>query len=133
MLDIRFIKDNLDAVKANVANRNMQADPDLAVRLFDERLAALQALEEKRRRRNEVAQSMKAKLDDSARQALIEEGKRLKDDIASLETRSEAAEKELDVEVRRIPNMAHPDAPIGKEDTDNPEVKRVSSGRTWTS
>ena len=35
-----------------------------------------------------------------------------------------SAEKELDAEVRRIPNMAHPDAPIGKEDKDNTEVAR---------
>lgn len=127
MLDIRFIKDNLDAVKANIAARNMHADPDLALRLFEERLAALQALEAKRQRRNEVAQAMKAKLDDAARAALIEEGKRLKDDIASLESRAEAAEKQLDVELRRIPNMAHAEAPIGKEDKDNTEVKRVGT------
>ncbi|MBN2874590.1 MAG: serine--tRNA ligase, partial [Spirochaetales bacterium] len=125
MLDIRYIKDNLDAVKANVANRCMTADPDLAVRLFDERLEAIQALEDKRRRRNEVAQAMKAKLDADARQALIDEGKRLKDDIAELEARAESVEKQLDVEVRRIPNMAHPAAPVGKEDKDNLEVKRV--------
>lgn len=127
MLDIRFIKENLDAVKANVANRNMTADPALAVSLFDERLTALQVLEEKRRRRNEVAQAMKARLDEPARQALIEEGKRLKDSIATLEAEAEDILARLDAEVRRIPNMAHPDAPIGKEDKDNLEVKRVGT------
>lgn len=125
MLDLRFIKDNLEAVKANVAARHMSADPELVVRLFDERLSSLQALEEKRRRRNEVAQSMKAKLSDSDRQALIDEGKALKDGIASLEARLAEVEKELDAEARRVPNMAHPDAPVGKEDKDNLEVKRV--------
>lgn len=132
MLDIRFIKDNLDAVKANVANRFMNADPDLAVRLSDERLAAIQALEEKRRRRNEVAAAMKGKLEPDARQALIDEGKRLKDEIAGLETRADEAEKQLDIEVRRIPNMAHPAAPVGKEDKDNLEVKRVGSPTTFS-
>ncbi len=125
MLDIRFIKDNLDAVRANIAARNMNADPDLAIRLFDERLAALQTLEARRKRRNEVAQAMKARLDDASRQALIDEGKSLKDEIAALESRSDSIEKELDTELRRIPNMAHPDVPRGKEDTDNTEIKRV--------
>lgn len=125
MLDLRFIKDNLEAVKANVAARHMSADPELVVRLFDERLSSLQALEDKRRRRNEVAQSMKAKLSDSDRQALIDEGKGLKDGIASLEARLAEVERELDAEARRVPNMAHPDAPVGKEDKDNLEVKRV--------
>ena len=32
MLDFRFIKDNLEAVKANVINRNMKADVDLVVK-----------------------------------------------------------------------------------------------------
>ncbi len=125
MLDVRFIKDNLDAVRKNVAARNMQADPQAVVRLHDQRNAAVQALEEKRRRRNEVASLMKGKLDESSRGPLIEEGKRLKEEIAALESSSEAVEKQLDIELRRIPNMAHPDAPIGKEDKDNTEVKRV--------
>ncbi len=125
MLDVRFIKDNLDAVRKNVAARNMQADPEAVVRLHDQRNAAVQALEEKRRRRNEVASLMKGKLDESSRGPLIEEGKRLKEEIAALESSSETIEKQLDVEVRRIPNMAHPDAPIGKEDKDNTEVKRI--------
>ena len=37
MLDYRFIKENLDAVKQNIINRNMTADADLVVKLFDER------------------------------------------------------------------------------------------------
>ncbi|MBN2875754.1 MAG: serine--tRNA ligase, partial [Spirochaetales bacterium] len=87
--------------------------------------------EDKRRRRNEVAQAMKAKLEADARQALIDEGKRLKDDIAELEARADDVEKQLDVEVRRIPNMAHPTAPVGKEDKDNLEVKRVGTPTTF--
>ncbi|MBR4824768.1 MAG: hypothetical protein IKZ86_08205, partial [Spirochaetaceae bacterium] len=37
MLDYRFIKDNLEAVKANIAARNMKANADLVVELFDKR------------------------------------------------------------------------------------------------
>lgn len=33
MLDYKFIKDNLDAVKENIKNRNMTADADIAVKL----------------------------------------------------------------------------------------------------
>jgi seryl-tRNA synthetase len=125
MLDLRFIKDNIDAVKANIAARNMQADPDLVVRLYDERNASIQTLDDKRRQRNEVASRMKGKLPEAERTPLIEEGKRLKDEIAALEADSTRIEKELAEAAARIPNMAHPEAPVGKEDKDNLEVKQV--------
>ena len=63
MLDYKFIKDNLDAVKKNVADRFMNADPDLVVTLYDKRLAVLRELEDERRKRNDNAAAMKGKLD----------------------------------------------------------------------
>ncbi|MBQ5384392.1 MAG: hypothetical protein IIU46_08070, partial [Treponema sp.] len=41
MLDNRFIKENLQAVKENIKNRNMTADADLVVSLYDQRTAAV--------------------------------------------------------------------------------------------
>lgn len=125
MLDYKFIKDNLEAVKKNIADRYMKADADLVVQLFDRRNAAQRSLEEERKRRNDNAAAMKGKLEPDARQRLIDEGKALKEKIAALEAESAALETRLDEEGRKIPNMAHPDAPLGKEDKDNLEVKRV--------
>jgi len=68
---------------------------------------------------------MKGKLPEAERTPLIVEGKRLKDEIAALETDSAIIEKELAEAAARIPNMAHPDAPVGKEDKDNLEIKQV--------
>jgi seryl-tRNA synthetase len=64
-------------------------------------------------------------MDAEARTARIEEGKRLKERIASLEAELARVEAELNAELLKIPNMAHPEAPRGKEDKDNLEVKRV--------
>ncbi len=125
MLDYKFIKDNLPAVRKNIADRYMKADADLVVELFDRRNAALRALEDERKKRNENAAAMKGKLESEARQKLIDEGKSLKERIAALEAESAALEARLDEEGRKIPNMAHPEAPLGKEDKDNLEVKRV--------
>jgi seryl-tRNA synthetase len=76
-------------------------------------------------KRNANAQAMKGKLEQERRNALIEEGKKLKDEISLTESELGSAEKELEDEARKIPNMAHPDAPVGREDKDNLEVKRV--------
>ena len=127
MLDYRFIKDNLEAVKKNIANRYMNADADLVVRLFDLRGDLLRRLEDERRARNENAAAMKGKLPEDERRRLIEEGKALKDRIAALEAEFAEVDSRLDIEGRRIPNMAHPSAPIGKEDKDNLEVTRFGT------
>ncbi|HRS66931.1 MAG TPA: serine--tRNA ligase, partial [Spirochaetia bacterium] len=132
MLDIKFVKENLDAVRTNIKNRFMQADPDLAVKLYDERNQTLQLLEEKRKRRNEVAEAMKGKLEPQERTTLIEEGKAIKESIAQLETLLADQEARYTAELRKIPNMAHPEAPIGKEDKDNLEVKRIGTVPTFS-
>ncbi len=127
MLDYRFIKDNLQAVKKNIADRSMKADADAVVRLFDKRLELVGALQTLQTKRNANAAAMKGKMEADARAALIEEGKKIKEEVAAAEAELEKTEKELDAEGRKIPNMAHPEAPVGKEDKDNTEVKRVGT------
>jgi seryl-tRNA synthetase len=125
MLDYRFIVDNLSAVMANIADRFMKADAQLVVDLFNKRTELTTRLQSLQRNRNANAAAMKSIKDPAERSALIDEGKKLKEEIEACETELARAEKELETEARRIPNMAHPDAPVGKEDKDNLEVKRV--------
>jgi len=125
MLDYRFIKENLAAVKANIIARNMHSDADAVVALFDKRTELVTSMQVLLTRRNDNAKAMKGKLSDEDRKRLIDEGKSIKDEIAASEAALEQAERELDIAGRTIPNMAHPDAPVGKEDKENTEVKRV--------
>ena len=131
MLDYRFIKENLEAVKANIAARNMKADADLVVKLFDKRTAMVTALQSLQAKRNEIAAKMKGKLDPETRNKLIEEGKSIKAEIADKESQVSEVEQSLDEAGRQIPNMLHPDAPIGKLDTENLEVKKVGTPRKF--
>ena len=124
MLDIRFIKENLAQVKKNIADRNMVADADLVVELYDRKNALQQQLDQLRQKRNENAAKMKGKLEQEVRQVLIAEGKELKEQIAVLEKDFEEQEAAYRKAMMDIPNMAHPDAPIGKEDKENLEVAR---------
>jgi seryl-tRNA synthetase len=124
MLDLKFIRDNAEEVKENIANRYMEADVDKVLSLYQERNAILSEIEDLRKARNDNSAKMKGNLEDSKRKALIEEGKRLKEEIALKESTLEEKEKALMEEVKTIPNMAHPEAPIGKEDKDNTELRR---------
>ncbi|HVP18001.1 MAG TPA: serine--tRNA ligase [Spirochaetia bacterium] len=125
MLDLKFVRDNIDAVRTNTANRHVSANPDLVVELYDKRNSLLKELESLRASRNANADKMKAKLSVEDRSRLIEEGKRLKESIAELEKRHEETEKRLTEEAMKLPNMSHPDAPVGEGEAGNRQL------RTW--
>ena len=124
MLDLKFIKENSEAVKKNVKDRFMSVDVDRVIELYDRRNTLIAEIDTLRQQRNENANKMKGPMEQDARQELIAEGKKLKEDIASLENEFSGIEEELNAEASKVPNMAHPDAPIGKEDKDNLEISR---------
>lgn len=131
MLDYKFIKDNLEAVKKNIENRNMTADADKVVELYDKRTALVTKQQELQQKRNENAKAMKQKLDDAKRQELIAAGKEIKDQIAVIDKEVAETEEALEEAARQIPNMVHPDVPVGKLDTENLEVKKVGTPRKF--
>ncbi|MDR0291032.1 MAG: serine--tRNA ligase [Treponema sp.] len=130
MLDYKFIADNVPEIEKNIANRFMKADAQAVVRLYGKRTELTTALQSLQQKRNANAAAMKEK--DADRAALVEEGKKLKEGINSAETELAAVEQDLEAEARKLPNMAHPDAPVGKEDKDNLEVKRVGEPPQFT-
>ncbi len=131
MLDYKFIKDNLQTVKENIVNRNMVADADKVVELYDKRTALTTELQGLQQKRNANAASMKQKLDPETRAKYVEEGKVLKDKISEVESNLNKIEAELDEAARQIPNMCNPAVPVGKVDTENLEVKKVGTPRKF--
>jgi seryl-tRNA synthetase len=135
MLDLKFVVANAEAVKQNCRNRNVPADViediDRVVSLESERKTLLQAVEEIRRRQNEVAQSTGKERDSQRRSALIDEGKRLKSSVAEEEDRLRRLEAEMHQRLRRIPNRTHPDAPIGQTEDASLEMRKVGTPRTF--
>jgi seryl-tRNA synthetase len=135
MLDLKFVVANALAVKQNCRNRNAPADVlediDRVVALESERKTLLQAVEEIRRRQNEVAQSTGKERDPQKRTALIDEGKRLKLSVAEEEDRLRRLEAEMNQRLRRIPNLTHPDAPIGQTEDASRELRVVGTPRAF--
>ena len=129
MLDLKFVRDHVDRVKENVHKRHVNADPERVVALYDQRNSVLRELEELRSKRNENAKRMKGKLSEAERQALIEEGKRLKQEIPQREQDLSDLEVQLSEEAGKLPNMTHPNVPLGEDDTANKELRRVGTPR----
>lgn len=125
MIDTKELKTRYDEIRRNIENRFMNVDLDAIIALQDERYNVLQATEALRARKNETASKMKAKLDTDTRNALIEEGKRIKTELAEKEARLAEIDQEFQDKARTIPNYASPKAPVGKEDKDSLAIKFV--------
>ena len=135
MLDLKYVIANTDAVRKNCRDRNVPADVldalDRVVALDGERKDVLHRVEAVRRRQNEVAQGVGKEKDAAKRGALVEEGKRLKADVAGMDEQLRALESDLKYRLGRIPNLTHPDAPIGHDEDDSRELRKVGAPRTF--
>jgi seryl-tRNA synthetase len=124
VLDLRYIRENAEAVQENTKNRGVEADVGLVVGLADRRSALIQELNELKQKQNQMAKSIGREQDPEARQRLIAESRVLKDRIPEKEAELAQVESRLHGELLKIPNMTHPDAPIGKDDSENVEIRR---------
>lgn len=123
MLDRKFIVENVSLVKQNCAHRGVTVDIDRLVELETQRLAADQQTQELNRSANEFAQKIgKAKPEE--RDALKEQARALR----AQKDQSQAACDELEQQILAIqltiPNLSHPQAPIGSDDKANLELRR---------
>ncbi|MBQ3333372.1 MAG: serine--tRNA ligase [Thermoguttaceae bacterium] len=119
MLDRKFILENAEAVKLNCKNRNVTADVDRFIKLETERREGQRRLEELNQEANATAKKVGKCATPEERVATIELGKKLREQISQLASVLKNTEAEVDLLQRSIPNMAHPDAPIGDDDTAN--------------
>jgi seryl-tRNA synthetase len=123
MLDLETIRTRTDEVRRNTENRRMKADIDKVLRLADERSAIIVELDAARSRRKDIS-SRVPKATEAERPALVQEVGGLKTKIAELEARQESVEKELRDEQSKIPNLTHPESPIGPDEAHNKELRR---------
>ncbi|MEJ2688502.1 MAG: serine--tRNA ligase [Deltaproteobacteria bacterium] len=126
MLELRFIRENLDLVKEKTALRG----------LTDNRLDEFAAIDEERRKllgeadalrnRRKTSSAEIAKLKKAGQDAepLMEKMRQVGDRIKELEQRLSGIEEELQDIVMGIPNLCHDSLPVGKSDEDNVEVKK---------
>jgi seryl-tRNA synthetase len=124
MLDLRFIRENAAAVEENCKNRGVEADVGLVVELADRRSALIQDLNELKERQNQMAKSIGREPVPEIRERLIAESRVMKERIPEKEVELSRVEGRLREEQLKIPNMTHPDAPIGRDESENVEIRR---------
>lgn len=123
MLDIKFIRENKDVVKAGAQKKHIDVDIDQLITVDDMRREALTALEKNKAEQNRVSAVVASSTDENQKKALIGEMKVLKEQIQrqeeDLKTIMEEWQK-LMLQVPQVPDMSVPD---GVSDEDNVEIK----------
>lgn len=123
MLDIKYILQNQEEVKKNAENRNVTCDIDNLIFLYKEKNELQQEVDELRRQRNEISAKIRSATNDT-RPALIDESKKIKTDLMTKEPKLVEITDRFVHEHGKVPNISHPDSPIGKDDSENMEFRR---------
>jgi len=129
MLNIKTIRQNPDIVKTNCRNRHIQADVDRVIDLDQERRDLQFETDNLRRKIKELSERIPKEKNPATRETLVEEAKVTKKAVAANERRLAQVVEAFQEELSRIPNMTHPETPVGGSDEDNRELRRVGEIR----
>ncbi len=125
MLDIKFIRNNVDKVKKAIELKNDHANIDRLLELDNDKRKMLTEVEELKHQRNKVSEEigrMKKQNQDASK--FISEMKIVSDRIKQLDENVKSFDQEIFEILIRIPNIPHDSVPIGKDASANLEVKR---------
>ena len=125
MIDIKFIRENAEKVKANCARRGFPVDIDGLLKLDADSRQLSQESESLRAERNRL--SKECAKDPSARDKV----KQLKEVLATKEEMLAKVQNKIYQTVIRMPNMLAPDVPDGLDDTGNVELRKVGTIPTF--
>jgi seryl-tRNA synthetase len=130
MLDIAFIRQSPEVVRAAVKNKRLDLDVDLLLEADRTRRETVSLLDTKRARKNALSSLIpKAAPDDRAK--LVAEAKEVRADIERLEPSLAEANKTFEALMLRVPSIPRPEVPIGKGEEDNVEIRKVGTPRTF--
>jgi len=132
MLDLSFIRENTDRVRALLKNRAPQFDFDSFLAVDAERRVAQQELDDLRAEKNRANEKISALLKEKKDpKEVIASMKSTAAKIGELEKKAEALDAKIRTDLLFIPNLPHESVKIGTSSTDNTEVSRWGEERKF--
>jgi seryl-tRNA synthetase len=125
MLEIKFVRKNLSAVKAAMEARGHHAELDMFKKCDDEHRDILQDIESLRHQRNVVSDriaEMRKEGEDT--EAIVVEMRGVSSKIKELDKKLSKNQAAIDTFLLGLPNIAHSSVPVGKDETDNPVIRK---------
>ena len=130
MIDIKFLRENPEAVKQNIRNKFQDSKLELVdkvIKLDAESRAVKAQADELRANRNKISKQIGALMAQGKKEegmALKEEVTRQAEQLAELEKKEEELSAKVTEIMMVIPQMIDPSVPIGKDDSQNVEIER---------
>ena len=133
MLDIRFVRENQEAVATAMANRNFPWDADRFAELDEARRSAIVEEEALQAQRNSLSKEIGAMMRDGKKEEAEqakEQVRQINEQLEGISARREEAEEALHQIMMCTPNIPHESVPVGADEDENVEVRRWGTPRT---
>ena len=127
MLEARFVRENIDAVRRAMDDRHAVWDFESFLLLDEERRTLIGKVEVRQARRNEASRLIGGLMKDGRRdeaEALKAEVRAINDELTAYEVHLDRVDEEVTDLLMTIPNLPHASVPIGADESDNIEVRR---------
>ena len=132
MLDLKFVRENIETVQENLDRRHTTGDLASFVKFYDERRAIIQEVEQLKAVRNAVtAEISQLKRNKENADDKIAEMQRVGDEIGSLDNKLREVETELQQVALMLPNMCDASVPVGADENENIEQRRWGAPRSF--
>lgn len=123
MLDIRYLRENLEDAEQRLASRGNDIHLESFKEHDEKRRGLLREAENLKALRNTVSDEISRIKDKSEAQGKIAEMRQVSQKIKELDTEIAGVEEELQAMLLNVPNLPHPETPIGKNEADNREIR----------
>lgn len=123
MLDIKFIRDNVQLVKKTIEQKNVDLDLDLMLSLDKQIFTLNQKLQDLREEKNAITSSIPS-LPNDEKQEAIAKSKEISDKIKVYECELATKKPDFDEMMWKIPNIPAVDVPVGKDDSENVVLRK---------
>ena len=134
MLDIKWIRDNPQALDAALAKRHAPPQAEAFLALDEKRRSLLQSLQDMQSRRNSASKEIGAAMarqDGALAEQLKAEVATLKTTMPALEEESRQVEAALNDMLSRVPNIPYDDVPVGEDEHGNVVARAVGAKPGW--
>jgi seryl-tRNA synthetase len=129
MLDIRFIRENADAVQENARRKGYDVNIDELLKSDASKRQLQQQADELREKRNAISSQMKG---GKPTDELIAEGKTIKEALVGVEDDLKSADETYLALLKKVPNMALADVPVGASEDENVVAKKVGEPTSFS-
>jgi seryl-tRNA synthetase len=119
MLDIKFIRENQEALRKAIENKNVTLNLDELLVADDNRRKILGEIDSLRKKRNELAEAGKK---GKPEEKEIKEGREIKEKLVTLEKKEKEIEKIYQELMVRVPAIPSADTPVGKNCDENQQI-----------